>query len=99
MRDIHHQMSRQIVDLAATYGRPVMVFETLDGIRSRVGGSQRFSRMMCSWAFRPWIDLVTHKAARASIPVVSVDPRGTSKACSGCGHCWRSNRPDHSHFR
>ncbi len=39
MRDINHQMSRQIGDLAAAYERPMMVFGTLDGIRSRVGGS------------------------------------------------------------
>ncbi len=99
MRDSNHQMSRRIVDLAATYERPVMVFETLNRIRSRVGGSQHFHRRMSSWAFRQWIDLVTYKAARAGIPVVSVDPRGTSKACSRCGHSWRSNRPDHSHVR
>ncbi len=99
MRDIYHQMSRPIGDLAATYERPVMVFETLDGTRSRVGGSRRFSRMMSWWAFRQWIDFVTYKAARADIPVVLVDPRGTSKACSRCGHSWRSNRPDHSRFR
>ena len=99
MRDINHQMSRQIGDLAATYERPMMVFGTLDGIRSRVGGSQHFHRRMSSWAFRQWIDLVTYKAARAGLPVVFVDPLGTSKACSGCGHSWRSNRPDHSPVR
>ncbi len=99
MRDIHHQISRQIVDLTAAYERPVMVFETLNGIRSRVGGSQRFHRRMSSWAFRHWIDLVTYKAARAGLPMVSVDPRGTCKACSGCGHSSRSNRPDLSHLR
>ncbi len=99
MRDIHHQISRQIVDLTAAYERPVMVFETLDGIRSRVDGSQRFHRRMNSWAFRQWMDFVTYKAALAGIRVVFVDPRGTSKACSGCGHSSRSNRPDQSYAR
>ncbi len=48
MRDINHQISRPIGDLAATYERPVMVFETLDRIRSGVGGSQRFHRFPLS---------------------------------------------------
>jgi len=41
MRDINHQISRPIGDLAATYERPVTVFETLDGIRSSVRWSSR----------------------------------------------------------
>ena len=99
MRDINHKISRQIVDLAITYERPVIVFEKLDGISSRVRGSKKFNRMMTSWAFRQLTDFVKYKAERVGITVVFVDPRGTSKTCSRCGHSSRSNRPDQSHFR
>jgi putative transposase len=55
--------------------------------------------MMYSWAFRQLVDFVEYKAERAGVLVVFVDPRGTSKTCSRCGHSSRSNRPDQSHFR
>ena len=99
MRDINHQISRQLVDLAMTSDHPVIVFERLEGIRDRTRGSKRFNRMMASWAFRQMVDCVQYKAARAGIPVVFVDPRGTSKTCSRCGHSSRANRPDQSHVR
>lgn len=99
MRNINHTISRQIVDLAAEHEHPVLVFERLDGIRYRARGSKRFNRMMASWAFRELINFVTYKAEREGIPVVFVDPRGTSKTCSKCGHDSRANRPDQSHFR
>jgi IS605 OrfB family transposase len=99
MSDINHQISHRIVALATTYEHPVIVFERLDGIRYRTRGSKRFNRMMSSWAFRQLVDFVRYKADRAGIPVVFVDPRGTSKTCSRCGHSSRSNRPDQSHFR
>ena len=97
MGDINHKLSRQIVYLAATYANRVIVFERLDGIGNRRRGSQRFKRMMGSWTFRRLIDVVRYKAEKAGIPVVFVDPRGTSKTCSRCGHGSRSNRPDPSH--
>lgn len=99
MRDINHKISRQLVDLANEYDNPVIVFERLDGIRYRTRGSKRFNRMMSSWAFRQLVDFVQYKAEREGIPVVFVDPRGTSKTCHKCGHSTRSNRPEQGLFR
>lgn len=99
MRDLNHTISKRIVDLAAQYPNPVIVLERLDGIRYRTRGSKRFNRMMASWAFRQLVSFIQYKAVRPGIPVVFVDPRGTSKKCSRCGHASRSNRPDQSNFR
>jgi len=99
MNDLNHKVSRQIVDLTATYPAPVLVLERLDGIRYRVHGSKRFNRMMGSWTFRDLVDKIKYKATRLSIPVVFVDPRKTSQTCSKCGHAVPSNRPDQATFR
>lgn len=99
MTDINHKISQQIVDMALEYDHPVIVFERLDGIRYRTRGSKRFNRMMSSWAFRQLINFVKYKAEREGIPIIFVDPRGTSKTCPKCGHSSRSNRPEQSQFR
>lgn len=98
MTDLNHKISKRIVEIADQYDNPVIVFESLDGIRSRVRGSKRFNRMMSSWAFRQLLNFATYKAERAGIEVVFIDPRGTSKTCSKCGHSSRSNRPTQSQF-
>jgi len=99
MRDMNHKISAAIVDIALQYDNPVVCLERLDGIRNRLKGSKRFKRMVSSWAFRELINFIEYKCARYEIPVLFVDPRGTSKACSRCGHSSASNRPDQSHFR
>jgi putative transposase len=98
MRDINHKISRQIVNAAAEYESPIIVLENLEGIRRRTRRSKKFNRMMSGWTFRQLKDFLMYKAERLGIPVVFVDPRDTSKTCSKCGHCSRSNRPDQSHF-
>lgn len=99
MRDINHQISRRIVDLAAEHPNPVIVLERLDGIRSRVRGSKRFNRMIGSWPFRQLADMIRYKAERVGIALVSCDPGGTSNTCPKCGHASRSNRPEQGHFQ
>lgn len=99
MRDMNHKISRQLVDLAAQYPNPVLVFERLDGIRHRVRGSKRFNRMVSSWTFRQLVDFVEYKAKRIGVPIVFVDPRKTSQMCSRCGHATRSNRTTQADFR
>jgi IS605 OrfB family transposase len=99
MRDLNHQISKRIIELALEYDHPVIVFERLDGIRNRIKASKRFNRMMASWAFRQLINFVEYKATRQGIPVIFVDPRGTSKTCSRCEHDSRYNRRDQGHFR
>lgn len=99
MRDLNHKLSTSIVEIALRYENPVIVLEGLDGIRNRLKASKRFNRMMSSWAFRQLIAFIEYKAARYGIPVVFVDPRGTSKTCSRCGHDSRYNRREQADFR
>lgn len=99
MRDVNHTISKRIVELALQHDNPVLVFERLDGIRYRTRGSKRFNRMMSSWAFRQLIDFVSYKAEREGIPIIFVDPHGTSKTCSRCGNNSRHNRREQGDFR
>ena len=99
MRDLNHKASRQIVECALEYEHPVICLERLDGIRNRTRGSKRFNRMLSNWAFRELADFIRYKAAREGIPVLSVNPRATSKTCCKCGHATRSNRPAQGKFR
>jgi len=99
VKDANHKLSASIVEIALQYPNPVIVLEKLDGIRNRVRGSKRFNRMISSWPFRQLADFIEYKAARYGIPVLYIDPRGTSKTCPKCGHSTRSNRPDQGHFR
>ena len=99
MRHRNHVISKRIVELANQQDEPVIVLENLQGIRERVRGTKRFNRMMASWTFRQLVDFVCYKADRVGIPVIGIDPRGTSKTCRRCGHSSRANRPTQSQFR
>ncbi|HRQ42682.1 MAG TPA: transposase [Chloroflexota bacterium] len=99
MRNINHQVSRQIVDLAVEYPHPLIALENLDGIAHEVKGVKQFRQMIGSWAFKQLTDMIVYKAARKGIDVIFVDPKNTSKTCHRCGHCARGNRVNQHLFR
>jgi IS605 OrfB family transposase len=96
--DLNHQVSRAIVDLVAAHGGTLHV-ERLTGIRERAKGTAKVRRMLHSWPFAQLVQFIRYKAARAGVPVVEVDPRKTSQACSRCGHAERGNRTRQARFR
>ncbi len=99
VRNINHQVSRQIVDLAAKYSDPIIALENLDGIAHEVKGVKLFRQMIGSWAFKQLTDMIVYKAAKKGIDVVFIDPKNTSKTCHRCGYCARSNRVNQHLFR
>ena len=99
MTHINHCISKQLVEIAKQHPSPVIVFENLTGIRKRSNKSKRFNRMLNSWAFHQLMAFTAYKAERENIPVIGVDPRGTSRTCPKCGHSTRANRPNQSKFR
>jgi hypothetical protein len=52
-----------------------------------------------SWGFSQLRQMIAYKAAGAGVLEELVDPRHTSRTCSKCGHCEKSNRRNQSEFR
>ena len=95
-RAVNHVVSKEIVTFATSYRRPVIVLEELGGIRQRAKQGKAQRGDFHSWAFHQLAQFVEYKAAALSIPVVYVDPRGTSQNCCVCGVKGTRRRHDFS---
>jgi putative transposase len=97
-RDINHIISKKIVAKAKD-NRQAIALEDLKGIRKSVTVRKAQRSRHHSWAFYQLRSFIEYKAAIAGIPVVLVNPRGTSHICPECGHNERANRPNRDIFR
>ena len=93
MRDINHQLSRQIINHAHEQGVGIIRLETLAGIRQRTTRTRRGAarskarknnRMKNTWSFFQLTQFITYKAERLGIRVEQVDPAYTSQICPAC---------------
>jgi IS605 OrfB family transposase len=91
MKNINHQLSRQIVNHAYEQGVGVIKVESLAGIRkgttrkSRGASARKNNRMQNTWSFYQLTAFLTYKAERLGIKVEQVDPAYTSQECPACG--------------
>ena len=97
-RDINHIISKKIAAKAKDT-RQAIALEDLKGIRKSVTVRRKQRSRFHSWAFYQLRSFIEYKAALAGIPVILVDPRGTSHICPECGHNEKGNRPDRNTFR
>jgi putative transposase len=79
-RDFAHKLSRQLVN-----GYQFIAFENLDIQEMQAKGWHGLNKSIGDAAWNQLIQYTTHKAEWAGRRVVTVDPRNTSKMCSGCG--------------
>ena len=89
-RNTNHVISKQIVALAKALDLGIAL-EDLSGFKKTVfrkADRERFGK----WAFNQLATFIEYKAALAGVEVIKVDPRNTSRTCSACGHCEKSNR-------
>lgn len=93
----NHVISKEIVQTAERTERGIAL-EDLKGIRGRVTARRSQRSRLHSWSFHQLRSFVAYKAARAGVPLVAVDPRYTSQACSCCGAIDRKNRPNQAIF-
>ncbi len=95
----NHCISKKLVANAIDTQRGIAL-EDLKGIRQRV--EKRFRReqraKVSGWSFFELRQFVAYKAELSGVSVVFVDPCNTSRTCSACGHCARSNRQSQSEF-
>ena len=94
MQAVNHEVSKSVVTFAENAGCPVIAVEQLDGIR---GGKLRkkVRREVQRWAYGQLAFFIGYKASERGMTVIEVDPRGTSKGCSRCGHTEAANRKRH----
>ncbi len=90
MKNINHQLSRQIVNHARAQGVGTIKIEALHGIRkgttrtSRGAKARKNNRMQNTWSFYQLTLFITYKAQRQGINVEQVDPAYTSQDCPAC---------------
>jgi putative transposase len=96
-KDRNHKISRAIVNKAKGTGRAIGV-EDLGGISARITVRKGQRNRMKGWAFFQLRTFIAYKALAEGVPVIPIDPRNTSRTCSGCGHCEKSNRKSRNDF-
>lgn len=94
---VNHNISKEIVDTAKHTGRGIAL-EDLKGIRDRVRARRGQRAILHSWSFHQLRSFIEYKSQLHGIPVVTVDPRNTSRTCPCCGHIAKANRPNQSTF-
>lgn len=82
MKTKNHQVSREVIEFAKQFDRPIIVLENLHQFRKQA-----------DWTFAELRTFIEYKAMHAGMPVVAVDPKNTSKECNRCGHIDSDSRP------
>jgi len=83
MSYINHCIAKELV-LIAKERRYGIAVENLKGLRHRKVG-KRHRKRLHKWAYRDLINKIVYKAKSHRVPVVFVNPKGTSKTWSRCG--------------
>ena len=96
-KHVNHCISNEIVASAERSSFAIAV-EDLTHIRKRVKARVAQRNRLHSWSFAQLRSFLAYKAKRAGLPIVTVDPRNTSKGCSCCGLIDKRNRPDQATF-
>jgi IS605 OrfB family transposase len=105
MRDLNHQLSRQIVSSAPAHGVGTIRWEHLAGIRPRTSQrtartsrgarkapARRNTRRIATWPFYPLSTFSAYKAERVGRRIEQVDPAFTSQTGPAC--CARNTARD-----
>jgi len=87
-----HQTSRKLIN---TY--QLLAFEKLDIQDMQNGNWRSMNRSIADVAWNQFTQCCSSKAEEASRTVVFVDPRNTSKMCSGCGEIVEKKLSDRIH--
>ena len=95
--DVFHRVTREVVAYAESVENPVLVLEDLTYIRENMDYGAYMNRRLHGWGFAKLYAQIRYKAAEEAIPVATVNPRNTSKACHACGE--HGSRPRQATFR
>lgn len=93
----NHNISKRIVEKAKDTHRGIAI-EELGGIREGITVRKAQRATLHSWSFSQLRLFIEYKSGRAGVPVVTVDPRNTSRQCPCCGYIDKENRKSQSKF-
>ncbi|MEM0261384.1 MAG: transposase, partial [Nitrososphaerota archaeon] len=88
-----HIISKEIVEFAKQYPKPMIVMEELEGLREKIDYSRELNRRLHNLPYRKLQKLIEYKSLLNGIEVVYVDPNNSSRTCHRCGHI---NEPSNS---
>ena len=86
LTDIVEKASRQAIEYAQKFDKPVIVLEQLTNIREGLDYGKWMNRRLHNWAFKRLQDAIERKAVEAGMPVEYVHPHHTSQTCHACNH-------------
>lgn len=96
-KHVNHCISKEVV-ASAKRSRFAIAVEDLTHIRKRVKARKAQNHMLHTWSFAQLRQYMTYKAKLAGIPLVTVDPRNTSRTCPCCGVIDKANRQTQAVF-
>lgn len=96
-KHVNHEISKRIVHKAECTGQGIAL-EDLTHIRSRVKARKPQRVQLHSWSFHQLQSFIDYKAKMLGVPVVTVDPRNTSRTCPCCGYIDKANRKTQDKF-
>nr|WP_243641446.1 transposase [Natrarchaeobius halalkaliphilus] len=95
--NVFHRVTREVIEYAESVENPVLVLEDLTYIRENMDYGEYMNRRLHGWGFAKLHAQIRYKAAERGIPVETVNPRNTSKACHACSE--HGSRPRQATFR
>jgi len=81
-----HVISKQVVEYAKRFPKPIIGMENLKGIRESIKVSRQMRKRLHSWPFRKLQEYIKYKANLAGIQVIHIKSKDTSRKCHRCGH-------------
>jgi len=95
--DENHRIANRIVGKAKGTSCAIGL-EDLSGIARRTTAAKPQRSRLKGWAFLQLRTFIGYKATLAGVPVILVDPKGTSRTCSECGYNHQANRKTRDEF-
>jgi IS605 OrfB family transposase len=91
--DVCRKTAKRTIDYASKSDQPVLIFETLSGIRNRTYRHTKKSRnQLHTWPFYLLKRVISEKAEELGIKVISINPAYTSQRCPRCGVIKKQHR-------
>jgi putative transposase len=85
MKQINHEVSKQIVQEAMKQEAGTLVLENLKNIRKRIKRGKRIRIRLHRWSFFQLQTMIQYKAESQGLTMMYVNPAYSSQECSHCG--------------